>query len=96
MQKKLSDEDLQRALTDPASVFPAPQAVVEQDDLSNEQKIEILRRWEYDARELMVMEEEALPATEPSPTLDLVLEALHCLGAIDDAPHPSPTKQGGV
>ncbi|MDX1500419.1 MAG: hypothetical protein R3176_11005 [Woeseiaceae bacterium] len=96
MQKELSAEDLQMALTDPASVFPAPQAVLDQVGLTDRQKIEILRRWEYDARELMVMEEEALPATGPSATLDLVLRALHELGAVDDAPHPSPTKQGGV
>ncbi len=96
MQMKLSDEDLQKAFTDPASVFPAPRAVLDQDGLSDPQKIEILRRWEYDARELMVMEEEALPATGPTAMLDLVLEALHELGAVDDAPHPSPTKQGGI
>ncbi len=96
MHKKLSDEDLQKALTDPASVFPAPQAVLDQDGLTDRQKIDILRRWEYDARELMVMEEEALPATEPTATLDLVLDALHRLGAVDDRPQPSPTKQGGI
>ena len=96
MQEKLSEEDLEKALTDPAGIFPAPQAVLDQEGLTDEQKIEILRRWEYDAREVMVMEEETFPAAEPSPTLDQVLDALRRLGAGSDDPRPSPTKQGGT
>ncbi len=44
--------DLDKALLDPASVFKTPEGVLNSHELSREQKIEILRRWEYDAREL--------------------------------------------
>ena len=96
MHEKLSEEDLKKAFTDPAGVFPSPQAVIDQEGLTDEQKIEILKRWEYDARELMVMEEEAFPAAEPNSTLDLVLDALRQLNAGKDGPQPSPTKHGGM
>jgi hypothetical protein len=50
--------DLEKAKLDPSSVFDAPAAVCNSVELTPEQKIEILRRWEYDARELQVAAEE--------------------------------------
>ena len=50
--------DIDKALLDPATVFKSPDEVLNSEELSREQKIEILRRWEYDARELQVAEEE--------------------------------------
>lgn len=41
--------DMEKALLDPSSVFASPEEVAERDDLSAEQRIEILRRWSYDA-----------------------------------------------
>jgi hypothetical protein len=38
---------------------------VERSDLSREQKVEILRRWEYDMRELQVADDESMTAKEP-------------------------------
>jgi len=87
---------LTRALVDPANVFPEPMAVLDEDRLSREQKIEILRHWEYDAREMQVAEEEGLSARKPGHLLDSVLAALHQLGAGPDVEHSPPTKQGGV
>jgi hypothetical protein len=52
-------KDIEKALLNPAMVFKNPQEVVESNDLSPEQKIEILRRWEYDVRELQVADEES-------------------------------------
>jgi len=49
--------DIDQAMTNPVSVFKSPEAVVSAGDLSAKQKIEILRRWEYDARQLEVAEE---------------------------------------
>lgn len=87
--------DLNRALLNPAAVFRSPAEVVAREDLSDQQKIEILRRWEYDERELQVAEEENM-AGGPSDMLDEILQALHELGAGVDTEHSPSTKQGGV
>ena len=89
-------KDIEKALFNPAMVFKTPQEVVDSGDLSREQKIEILRRWEYDLRELQVADEESMTAPKPEPvTLDIVLKALHAVGAPPDVERTAPTKQGG-
>jgi hypothetical protein len=55
-----------------------------------------LKRWEYDAREMQVAEEEGFPAREPGCLLDAILAALHQLGAGPDIEHSPQTKQGSV
>ena len=88
--------DVKKALTDPSAVFKKPQEVIETDGLSREQKIEILRRWEYDVRELQVADEEGMAPADPQPViLDAVLNALRSLGAPADIERSAPTKQGG-
>lgn len=42
--------DVNLAFLDPTSVFKIPNDVLKCNDLSRKQKIQILRRWEYDAR----------------------------------------------
>jgi len=88
--------DVKQALITSA-VFQKPQDVIERNDLSRQQKIEILRRWEYDARELQVAEEEGMkpPPGAPAIALDSILKALRTLGAAADVEHSAPTKQGG-
>ncbi|HEY2987561.1 MAG TPA: hypothetical protein VGL11_07530 [Candidatus Binatia bacterium] len=86
--------DFEKALVDPGIVFKTPQDVVRSDDLSRDQKIQVLRRWEYDARELQVAEEENMPGPQPV-TLDMVLAALRAIGAGTDVERAAPTKQGG-
>lgn len=87
--------DIDRALISPGAVFRSPKDVLEVQDLSRQQKIEILRRWEYDVRELQVAEEENMLG-QSDIGLDEVLQALHELGAGVDTEHSPPTKQGGV
>jgi len=88
--------DVKKALTDPSAVFKKPQEVIETGDLSREQKIEILRRWEYDVRELQVADEEGMAPADPQPViLDAILNVLRSLGAPADIEHSAPTKQGG-
>jgi hypothetical protein len=83
-------------LTDPASAYQEPQRVVEDNSLSRDQKIEILRRWEYDIRELQVADEEGMTAPKPHPvTLESIFASLRILGAPPDLEHAAPTKQGG-
>ena len=89
-------KDIEKALLNPAMVFKTPEEVVDNGDLSREQKIEILRRWEYDLRELQVADEESMTAPKPEAvTLDIVLKALHAVGAPPDVERTAPTKQGG-
>jgi hypothetical protein len=88
--------NIEKALLNPAIAFKNPQEVVESNDLSRQQKIEVLRRWEYDLRELQVADEESMTAPQPEAvTLDIVLKALHSVGAPPDVERTAPTKQGG-
>ncbi|MGH7770118.1 MAG: hypothetical protein ACREQP_21925 [Candidatus Binatia bacterium] len=86
--------DFEKALLDPGAVFKTPAEVVQKPDLSDEQKIQILRRWEYDARELQVAEEESMTGPQTT-SLEAVLAALRSLGAAADVDRAAPTKQGG-
>jgi len=86
--------DVEKALLDPGLVFKTPEELLANNELSREQKIEILRRWEYDVRELEVAEEESMDGPQPV-TLDVVLSALRTLGAPADTERSAPTKQGG-
>lgn len=56
--------DMEMALLDPGSVFPTPEDVLNHRGLTEEQKIEILRRWEYDAAEVSVAVEEGMPGND--------------------------------
>ena len=84
--------DIQKAMLDPTQVFTDPSEVVDDTELTHSQKIEILRRWEYDAHELEVAEEEAGMAVLQPEMFDRVVQALHTLGAERDTEHTPPTK----
>ena len=84
--------DLEQALRDPRSVFEHPKEVLKEASLSNDQKIQVLRQWEYDARELEVAAEENMAGDAPS-QLDVVLAALAELQAQHDPAAGTPTKQ---
>ncbi len=84
--------ELKKAMLDPTTVFKEPKDVVANVELTRDQKIEILRRWEYDARELEVAEEEAGMAVRRPEMFDLVVQALHTLSAERDTEHSPPTK----
>lgn len=86
--------DIDKAMLDPTSVFTNPKEVLAEGSLTNVQKIQILRRWEYDARELEVAEEENMGGAVPS-MLGEILNALHRLNAEVDTEHSPPTKHGG-
>ena len=84
--------DVNKAMLDPTMVFEDPMNVVANDELTRDQKIEILRRWEYDARQLEIAEEEAGMAVRRPDMFDRVLQALHTLGVERDIEHTPPTK----
>ena len=84
--------DVKKAMLDPTSVFKDPEEVVASENLSRDQKIEILHRWEYDARELEVAEEEAGMAVLRPDMFARVVQALRTLGVELDTEHSPPTK----
>lgn len=68
-------ERLIEALQDPKSVYANPAEIVEDASLSDAEKVEILRRWEIDAKLLATAEEENMAGGEPN-LLHEVAEAL--------------------
>jgi len=86
--------NLSKALLDPTSAFRHPRDVLHAKSLSKKQKAQVLRRWEYDARELQVAAEENMTGG-PEDQLDEILNALHQLDEKMDFEHSSPTKHGG-
>ncbi|MBL27765.1 MAG: hypothetical protein CMM50_09485 [Rhodospirillaceae bacterium] len=83
--------EFDKARRDPAGVFKDPAAIADHPGLSRAQKVELLRRWEADARELAVADDENMAGGEAQ-RLDAVLKALDRLGGGHD-PH-APTKHG--
>ena len=86
---------LDRALFDPASVFASPEALAGHPGLTVEQKIAILRSWEYDAAELAVAEEEGMQGPENN-LLQRILLALASLTHGRDVEFVAITKQHGL
>ena len=84
--------DVKQAMLDPTSVFKDPTDVVADENLSRDQKIEILHRWEYDARELEVAEDEAGMAVRRPEMFDRVVQALNMLDVDRDTEPTPPTK----
>lgn len=88
--------DLEKAKYNPASVFKSPRDVLNDYSLSIKTKIDILRRWAYDQREMEVAEEENMPAHNDHhhDILDEILLCLLELGVESDEREHPPTKHG--
>lgn len=87
-----NEMDIDQAMLDPGSVFASPEALRDQHGLTRDQKIEILRRWAYDARQLSVAEEEGMIGGESS-SLAEVLSVLDSLAGGHNVEHSQPTKR---
>ncbi len=57
-------KDFDKALLSPTKVFDAPMEVVKTGALTTDQKLEILKRWEAEARDLQVAAEENMSGGE--------------------------------
>ena len=88
-----------KVVGDVSREFDRPRDILDSADLSAEQKIKLLKEWEFDLRELQVASEENMASNaSPGATADLLQEcrrALARLGAGDSAGARAPTKQGG-
>ncbi len=87
--------DMDRALLDPGSVFATPEAVLAHAGLTQQQKIEILQRWEYDASDVAVAEEEGMPG-DNGDVLRRILLALSELTDDVDVDRVGCNKQHGI
>ena len=94
MAQKATDK-FSKILLDPAAVYSSPAGVLADEKLSAAAKIEVLRRWEYDARELSVAGDEGMQASDGE-LLQQISRALRSLSVEIDAEHTPPTKQGGL
>ena len=63
---------LEAILTDPAAVYDKPDDVLNDANLTDDEKCEVLKRWEYDARELQVATEENMPGPEEDLLADIL------------------------
>ena len=88
--------DLDRALLDPTDVFRSPEEVADHPTLEVGQKLEILRRWEYDEAEREVAEEEGMGGGHASLTHRVAAAIQRVTGEAPDASHSPPTKQRGL
>jgi hypothetical protein len=52
--KRLGPSEIEMAIQKPSSIFAGPEDVLERDELTRHQKVEILWRWEYAAAEQSV------------------------------------------
>jgi len=86
--------DSEATQRDPTLRFGTPEAVLADSNLTIARKIEILRQWEYDQREIGVAVEEGMPGPEPQ-WLGRIEQALIALTGGLDLEQGPPTKQGG-
>ncbi len=87
--------EFEKAIDDPASAFEKPEDVLEETSLTREQKIEVLRRWEYNASEEAVALEEGMPGDE-SGILRRILIALGAAAGPINLELTAPMKQHGI
>ena len=85
--------ELDKAISDPAAVFTAPEDVVLDTRLNLSEKLEVLKRWAHDADLLAVAESEGMGGGEPA----MQSRVLKALGEIEQqlAPDgaPAPRKE---
>lgn len=69
-----------KLMQDPSAVFEKPADVLDNMELSSEQKIEVLRQWRDDVQQRLVAEEEAMPGDVDNATrLQEISDALIAL-----------------
>jgi hypothetical protein len=84
MARGASQVDFEAALQDPQAFFAEPQDVGDDPQLSREEKLAILRRWEQDALRLSASEAEGMGGGEENPA-SAAQAALRLAGERDHA-----------
>jgi hypothetical protein len=90
------------ALVDVGKCFTNPNDILGAEDLSHQQKVKLLKQWEFDLRENLVASEENMtsemtPEGHSAELLRGVRKALISMGAVDHKDETAaPMKQGGA
>jgi phage portal protein BeeE len=97
----MNNARFENAVTDVSKVYAHPTEIVSAEDLSQQQKVKLLRQWEFDLRENLVASEENMtnvaPEGQSAELLRGVRKALIGLGAADHKDEAAaPTKTGGA
>ncbi len=96
----MSEKRFEKALAaDVSKIFREPADILRAGDLTNEQKIALLRQWDADLRLQMVASEENMTGTAPGRTAELlqaVRQALARLGVEGKEEAQAPNKSGGA
>ncbi|MFC0445019.1 hypothetical protein ACFOD1_09700 [Pseudidiomarina halophila] len=74
---------LEAILQDPSKAYENPEDVLNDSNLTHDQKKQVLDQWEYDALELQVATEENMPGPEQDYLAD-ILEAKKKLNGDDE------------
>lgn len=86
---------IDEAMMNPAAIFSHPRDVIEMKSFSQEQKLLILKRWEQDARELAVAEEEGMTGSGGS-LLSEIIKLIDTLAPDFHQAQSSPDKHGNI
>lgn len=95
MRRHKTEDELRKILLNPAATYTSPAAILADEALTKENKIEILRRWEYDACEESVAGDEGMQASDGE-LLQQIVRALGSLTGEINTKRTPPTKQGGL
>jgi hypothetical protein len=76
--------DMELARLDPVAAFTTPEELLISGALTRQQKLEVLRRWEYDARENSTATEEGMPDGDN----DLLHRILVAIDQLERRPGP--------
>lgn len=87
---------LDEAMMNPAAVFRHPQEVIDLESIDREQKLLILKRWEQDARELAVAEEEGMTGNNSGNLLSEIIKRIDKLDPTFHQSQSSPDKHGNI
>lgn len=88
--------EARRATEAKPAALPNPQAVVQDPALSHEEKIEKLRRWSHDAREIETANDEGMRGVVTPSNLPAVQKALRELGAAENPADEPPAKNSAA
>jgi hypothetical protein len=92
----MAETHFDQALTDASKQFGRPEDILLAPDLSQDQKLTLLRQWETDLRLLMVASEENMTGPAPGRTAELLQSVHRAMNRLGYEPEESgaPTKTG--
>ncbi|MEL0438033.1 hypothetical protein [Phycobacter sp. K97] len=89
-----TESDMEQCLRDTSAMYRTPGEILTNRHLTKAQKIEILRRWEYDACEVSVAEDEGMAGQDGELLREILLALETLVGSLDSDRTP-PTKRAG-